>query len=68
MSQAYKLAEQGKISASNRLWSKIDRQVTLQAPMVSLFIPRIVNIVSRQVGGFEFSPLWYFLVDQAWVK
>jgi peptide/nickel transport system substrate-binding protein len=68
MSQAYKLAENGNMTAANNLWSKVDQQVTRQAPLVSLFIPRVVNVVSRRVRGFQFSPLWYFLCDQAWVK
>ena len=67
MNQAGTLAETNP-TAANQLWAQIDREVTDQAPLVSLFNPDFIGFVSKRVGGYQFSPLWYFLVAQAWVK
>jgi peptide/nickel transport system substrate-binding protein len=57
-----------KPAAANSDWANIDRAVTDQAPWVSLFNPKYLNFVSKRVTGFQFSPQWYFLIDQASVK
>jgi len=54
--------------AANALWSKIDKQVTNQAPMATLFTPKHIDFVSKRVGNFTFSKQFYWLVDQSWVK
>jgi peptide/nickel transport system substrate-binding protein len=54
--------------AANALWSKIDRMVTDQAPMATLFTPKHIDFVSKRVGNFTFSKQFYWLVDQSWVK
>jgi peptide/nickel transport system substrate-binding protein len=53
---------------ANEKWAKIDKEVTDQAPWVALFNLKYVNFVSKRVKGFQFSPQWYFLIDQASVK
>jgi peptide/nickel transport system substrate-binding protein len=53
---------------ANKLWAKIDHQVTDQAPWVTLFSPKNIDFVSKRVGNFVFSSQFYFLVDQAWVQ
>jgi peptide/nickel transport system substrate-binding protein len=55
-------------AAANRLWAQIDRAITDQAPWVSMFNPKFVDFVSKRVGGYQFNPQWYFLLDQAWVQ
>jgi peptide/nickel transport system substrate-binding protein len=55
-------------AAANSEWANIDRAVTDQAPWVPLFNPKYLNFVSKRVTGFQFSPQWYFLIDQASVK
>jgi peptide/nickel transport system substrate-binding protein len=55
-------------SAANVLWAKIDKQVTDQAPMATLFSPKHLDFVSKRVGNFVFSKQFYWLVDQAWVQ
>ncbi len=55
-------------SAANKLWAKIDKQVTDQAPMVTLFTPKHIDFVSKRVGNFTFSKEFYWLVDQSWVQ
>ncbi len=54
--------------AANILWAKIDKQVTDQAPMATLFNPKHVDFVSKRVGNFTFSKQFYWLVDQSWVQ
>lgn len=55
-------------SAANVLWSKVDRAVTNQAPMVVMFNPAVVNFVSKRVGHYQYNPQWGLLMDQVWVK
>jgi len=67
MHKALKL-EQTNFPAANNLWSKIDREVTDQAPMATMFTPRHLDFVSKRVGNFTFSKQFYWLVDQSWVQ
>jgi peptide/nickel transport system substrate-binding protein len=54
--------------AADKLWATVDRDVTDQAPRVAMFNPKYLDFVSARIKGFQFSPQWYFLVDQASVK
>jgi len=54
--------------AANALWSKIDKSVTDQSPMATLFTPKHIDFVSKRVGNFTFSKQFYWLVDQSWVQ
>jgi peptide/nickel transport system substrate-binding protein len=55
-------------AASNELWAQVDHDVTDQAPWVSMFNPKYIDVLSERVKGYQFSPQWYFLLDQASVK
>jgi peptide/nickel transport system substrate-binding protein len=55
-------------TAGNAMWAKVDQTVTDQAPWVSMFNPKYIDFLSSRVKDYEFSPQWYFLLDQAWVK
>ena len=55
-------------NTADALWSKIDKMVTNQAPMATLFTPKHIDFVSKRVGNFTFSKQFYWLVDQSWVK
>ena len=55
-------------NASNELWAQVDHDVTDQAPWVSMFNPKYIDVLSERVKGYQFSPQWYFLLDQASVK
>jgi peptide/nickel transport system substrate-binding protein len=55
-------------SGANAKWAQVDKAVTDQAPWIALFNPKYLNFVSKRVKGFQFSPQWYFLIDQASVK
>ena len=54
--------------AANKLWAKVDKLVTDQAPMATLFTPKHVDFVLKRVGNFTFSTQFYWLVDQSWVQ
>ena len=53
---------------ANKLWAKIDKMATDQAPWATLFSPKNIDFTSKRVGNFVFSSQFYFLVDQAWVQ
>jgi peptide/nickel transport system substrate-binding protein len=55
-------------AAANAEWAKIDRMVTNQAPMATLFNPKHIDFVSKRVGNFTFSKQFYWLVSQSWVQ
>jgi peptide/nickel transport system substrate-binding protein len=55
-------------AAANAQWATIDRLVTDQAPMATLFNPKHIDFVSKRVGNFVFSKQFYWLVSQSWVK
>jgi peptide/nickel transport system substrate-binding protein len=55
-------------TAGNKLWAKVDREVTDASPAATLFNPKNVDFTSKRVGNFVFSDQYYFLVDQAWVQ
>jgi peptide/nickel transport system substrate-binding protein len=55
-------------AAAGKLWAKVDHDVTDQAPWVAMFNPKLLDFVSKRVGGYQFNPQWYFLLDQASVQ
>jgi peptide/nickel transport system substrate-binding protein len=55
-------------AAANNLWAQVDQDVTNQAPWVSMFNPKYIDVLSDRVSGYQFSPQWYFLLAQASVK
>jgi peptide/nickel transport system substrate-binding protein len=60
--------EETNFPKANAMWAKIDRQVTDQAPMATMFTPKHLDFVSKRVGNFVFSKQFYWLVDQSWVQ
>jgi peptide/nickel transport system substrate-binding protein len=54
--------------AANVEWAQIDKLVTDQAPMATLFTPKHIDVLSKRVGNFVFSKQFYWLVDQSWVQ
>jgi peptide/nickel transport system substrate-binding protein len=55
-------------TAANKQWAEVDKEVTDQAPWVSMYNPKYIDFLSSRVKGYQFSPQWYFLIDQASVK
>jgi len=53
---------------ASSLWTRIDREVVDQAPVVPLVNPKQVDFLSRRVGNYQYSPQWGVLLDQLWVR
>jgi peptide/nickel transport system substrate-binding protein len=62
--------QQTNVTAANTQWAQIDREVTAQAPQVTLYTANRLDFVSARVGNFVWNPAVTsnFLIDQAWVK
>jgi ABC-type transport system substrate-binding protein/DNA-binding SARP family transcriptional activator len=54
--------------AAQALWTAIDRELTDQAPWVSLYNPRDLSLLGARVGNYQFHPYWNVLIDQLWVR
>jgi YVTN family beta-propeller protein len=54
--------------AANALWARAERRMVDQAAAVPLDNPKQVDVLSRRVGNYEFSPQWGVLLDQLWVR
>jgi len=67
MHQALNVAVTNEQKA-NTMWTQIDRLVTDKAPMVTLFNPKHIDVVSKRVGNFTFSKQFYWLVAKSWVQ
>jgi YVTN family beta-propeller protein len=55
-------------AAARRLWGRVDRMVTDQAPYVPVFNTGNTGFVSSRVGNYQESPVYGLLVDQMWVR
>ena len=54
--------------AALKLWTKVDHQVTDEAPLAVLLNPRQVNFLSKRVGNFVWSGQFYMIFSKAWVQ
>ncbi len=54
--------------AARGLWEGVDRQTVDQAPWVPLVNPEAVDVVSKRVGNYQYSPPLGMLIDQLWVR
>ncbi len=55
--------------AARGLWERIDRQTVDQAPWVPLVNPRVVDVLSKRVGNYQYSASGLgMLIDQLWVR
>jgi peptide/nickel transport system substrate-binding protein len=67
MSQAERLATT-EPQAANLLWTRAEQRIVGEAPLVPLTNPKTVDLVSRRVGNYQYSPQWGILLDQLWVR
>ena len=51
-------------TAASHLWSKVDREITNQAPVVAFYNPRQLDFVSHRVGDYQYNEN----LDQLWVR
>ena len=50
-------------------WERVDRQTVDAAPWVPLATPRVIDVVSKRVGNYQYSPAGLgMLIDQLWVR
>ncbi|MEP6978522.1 MAG: ABC transporter substrate-binding protein [Thermoleophilia bacterium] len=55
--------------AARGLWERVDRQTVDQAPWVPLVNPKVVDVLSKRVGNYQYSPAGLgMLFDQLWVR
>jgi YVTN family beta-propeller protein len=54
--------------AAGALWQRVDRQTVDQAPWVPLVNPKVVDVLSKRVGNYQYSPAFGMLFDQLWVR
>lgn len=55
-------------TAASRLWTKIDRDITNQAPWVPFANGVVLEVKSPRVGNYQYNPQWGTLLDQLWVR
>jgi peptide/nickel transport system substrate-binding protein len=55
-------------AAANALWARVERRIVDRAAAVPLENPKLVDVVSRRVGNYQFNPQWGVLLDQLWVR
>jgi peptide/nickel transport system substrate-binding protein len=56
-------------TAAQVLWARVDRDLTDQAAWVPLYTPNSVDVLSKRVGNYEYSPSGFgMLLDQLWVR
>jgi YVTN family beta-propeller protein len=55
-------------TAASIMWARAERRIVDQAAALPLDNPKQVDVVSRRVGNYQFSPQWGVLLDQLWVR
>src|SRR6516225_685210 len=68
LASAAQAALQADPAAARKLWARVDRIVTGQAPWVPIFNRSSTVFVSARVGNYQESPVYGPLLDQIWVR
>jgi peptide/nickel transport system substrate-binding protein len=55
-------------SEAARLWTQIDHEDTNAAPWVDMFNPNQIDVLSKNVHGYEWGPEWNILIDRLWLS
>jgi ABC-type transport system substrate-binding protein len=56
-------------AAARRLWQRVEREIVDQAPWVPLHNFWHVDVLSKRVGNYQYSPAAFgALIDQLWVR
>jgi peptide/nickel transport system substrate-binding protein len=56
-------------AAGRELWERVDRAIVDQAPWVPLHNPKAIDVLSKRVGNYQYSPAGTgMLIDQLWVR
>ncbi|HEY1478489.1 MAG TPA: ABC transporter substrate-binding protein [Gaiellales bacterium] len=54
--------------AASALWAKADQMIVDRAYWVPTVSSHAPELVSRRLGNYEYSPIWDFVADQAWLR
>ena len=54
--------------AAERLWRQVDRRVTDLAVWLPLFNPKRLDLVSKRVGNYRWSPQLHLMPSRLWVR
>ena len=61
--------QQSDPTGARALWQQVDREITDASPWVPLMATKDVNVLSKRVGNYQFSPDGMgLLIDQLWVR
>jgi ABC-type transport system substrate-binding protein/DNA-binding SARP family transcriptional activator len=55
-------------AAVQQLWATANQRIVDEAYWVPTINLNEVDLVSSRLGNYEYSPIWGFLADQAWVR
>jgi peptide/nickel transport system substrate-binding protein len=55
-------------AAAAKMWTQIDHEDTAQAPWVDLYNPKQIDLLAKNVHGYQWNPQWYILIDQLWLS
>ena len=55
-------------SAADKMWAKVDKEITDAAPAAALFQPKRVDVVSQRTGNVMFNDTYHVIFSQAWVQ
>ena len=55
-------------NGANKMWAKIDRDVTDQAPVAVLFTPKHLDLIGKRIGNFTYSDQFHWIFSQSWVQ
>jgi peptide/nickel transport system substrate-binding protein len=58
----------GNRAEANQTWQEVDRRVTNAAPVAAILNPADTTFVSSRVGNFQHHMIWWYLIDQMWVR
>jgi peptide/nickel transport system substrate-binding protein len=53
---------------ASALWAEVDRRIVDRAYWVPTVSSHAPELVSRRLGNYEYSPIWDFVADQAWLR
>jgi peptide/nickel transport system substrate-binding protein len=67
MQQALATAVTDK-AAANKMWAKIDQEVTKTAAVAPLFTPKHLDFVSKRLGNYTYSSQYRMLFSKVWVQ
>ena len=61
-------AQEARPDAAPAAWQRVDRELVDAAPWAPLVNPRVVDVLSKRVGNYQYSPAGIgMLIDQLWV-